>query len=76
MRKWLGLAALIVVIDQLTKFVIVQNFVLHESLVRHAVFQPGAGTQPGAAFSLLADAGGWQRWFFIAIAVVASVWVV
>ena len=29
---------------------------------------------PGAAFSFLADAGGWQRWFFLAIAVAASAW--
>ena len=31
---------------------------------------------PGAAFSLLSDAAGWQRWLFIAIALVASAWIV
>jgi len=31
---------------------------------------------PGAAFSFLAGAGGWQRWFFLAIAIAASVWLI
>lgn len=29
---------------------------------------------PGAAFSFLSDAGGWQRWFFVALALAVSVW--
>ncbi|MES2051154.1 MAG: signal peptidase II [Pseudomonadota bacterium] len=31
---------------------------------------------PGAAFSFLAGAGGWQRWFFLGIAIMASVWLI
>jgi signal peptidase II len=76
MRKWLLLAAAIVVIDQITKYVIVQKFVLHESLYITSFFNLVRVHNTGAAFSMLADAGGWQRVFFIAIAVVASVWVV
>ncbi len=76
MRKWLALAAVIVVIDQITKYVIVQKFVLHETLVVTPFFNLVRVHNPGAAFSMFADAGGWQRIFFIGIAVVASVWVV
>lgn len=76
MRKWLALAAVIVVIDQITKYFIVQNFVLHETLFVTSFFNLVRVHNAGAAFSLLADAGGWQRVFFIVIAVVASVWVV
>jgi signal peptidase II len=76
MRKWLLLAAAIVVIDQITKYVIVQKFVLHESLYITSFFNLVRVHNTGAAFSMLADAGGWQRGFFIAIAVIASVWVV
>ena len=76
MRKWLALAAVIVVIDQITKYFIVQKFVLHETLYLTPFFNLVRVHNTGAAFSMLADAGGWQRVFFIAIAVVASVWVV
>ncbi len=76
MRKWLALAAVIVVLDQITKYVVVQNFVLHESLRVTSFFNLVRVHNAGASFSMLADAGGWQRWFFIAIAVAASIWVV
>ncbi len=76
MRKWLALAAVIVVIDQITKVVIMQNFVLHETLFVTSFFNLVRVHNSGAAFSLLADAGGWQRVFFIVVAVVASIWVV
>ena len=76
MRKWLALAAIIVVVDQITKYVIMQNFVLHETLYVTSFFNLVRVHNTGAAFSLLANAGGWQRLFFIGIAVAASVWVV
>ena len=76
MRKWLALAAVIVVIDQITKVVIMQKFVLHETLFVTSFFNLVRVHNSGAAFSLLADAGGWQRVFFIVVAVVASIWVV
>ena len=76
MRKWLLLALIIVVIDQITKFVIMQKFVLHETLYVTSFFNLVRVHNTGAAFSLLANAGGWQRVFFIVVAVVASVWVV
>ena len=76
MRKWIALAAVIVVLDQITKYFIVQKFVLHETLLVTPFFNLVRVHNSGAAFSMLAEAGGWQRVFFIVVAVVASVWVV
>ena len=76
MRNWLVLAVVIVVIDQITKYYIVQHFALHETLYVTPFFNVVHVRNTGAAFSMLADAGGWQRIFFIGVAVVASVWVV
>ena len=76
MRKWIALAAVIVALDQITKYFIVQKFVLHETLLVTPFFNLVRVHNTGAAFSMLAEAGGWQRVFFIAVAVVASVWVV
>lgn len=63
--KWVWLSLLVVILDQLTKYFIVQEFRLHESV---PIF-PGLNLiyvrNTGAAFSFLQDAGGWQRWFFI-----------
>lgn len=67
--RWAWLSALVVLLDQLTKSMAVEHLVLHSPL---PVF-PGLNLtlvhNPGAAFSLLRDAGGWQRWVFIAVAV-------
>ncbi len=76
MRKWLALAAVIVVIDQITKYVIVQQLALHQVIPVTEFFNIVHVRNPGAAFSLFATAGGWQRFFFIGVALVASVWVV
>jgi signal peptidase II len=66
----------IVVLDQITKYFILQKFALHETLFVTSFFNIVHVRNTGAAFSMLADAGGWQRVFFITIALVASVWVV
>ena len=76
LRQWIALALAIVVIDQITKFVILQKFVLHETLYVTSFFNLVYVRNTGAAFSLFADAGGWQRFFFIGVAVAASAWVV
>ncbi len=76
LRQWIALALAIVVIDQITKFFIVQKFVLHETLYVTSFFNLVRVHNAGAAFSMFADAGGWQRYFFIGVAVVASAWVV
>ena len=69
--RWLGLALLVVVLDQITKAVIVAHFSLGESLRVTSFFDLVLAHNPGAAFSFLAGAGGWQRWFFTLIATAA-----
>ena len=75
MPKWLGLAGLVLVLDQLTKFAVTRTFALHESVEVTPFFNLVLVYNRGAAFSLLSDAGGWQRGLFIAIAVTASIWI-
>jgi signal peptidase II len=75
MRKWLALSALIVIIDQLTKYAVSRSFALYQSVEVTPFFNLVLVHNRGAAFSFLSDAGGWQRGFFIAIALVASVWI-
>lgn len=74
---WLGLSALIVVLDQGTKQAVLQTIALGQSIeVLPPFFTLVLTYNPGAAFSFLAWASGWQRYFFIAIALVASVLIV
>ena len=75
MRKWLLLSALVVVLDQITKAIVARTFALHESVEVTPFFNMVLVYNRGAAFSLLSDAGGWQRLFFITIAITASVWI-
>ena len=76
MRKWLGLSALVVVLDQLTKYLVQSTFTLHESIQVTPFFNLVFVFNRGAAFSFLSDADGWQRGLFIALALAASVWIV
>ena len=73
---WLALAALVLVLDQLTKWLVVAQFGLGHSEEITSFFNLVHVLNPGAAFSFLAGAGGWQRWFFLAIALAASAWLV
>ncbi len=76
-RFW-WIALLVLVVDQLSKIWVVQNFTLGESIQLLPVFNFTYARNYGAAFSFLGDAGGWQRWLFTAIAIVVtcvlSVW--
>ena len=74
MLKWLGLSLVVIVLDRITKIAITSAFKLHESLEVTPFFNLVRVHNRGAAFSLLAEAGGWQRELFIAIALAASVW--
>ncbi len=71
--RWLWLSVLVFVLDQLTKLAIAKTFDLYESVAVTPFFNLVSVRNYGAAFSFLSDAGGWQRWFFTAIAVVVSV---
>ena len=73
---WLGLAALLVVADQVTKVLILDNYQLGDSTFITSFFNIVRVHNTGAAFSFLADAGGWQRWFFTAVGVAAAVFIV
>ena len=73
---WLGLAALVIVADQFTKTLVVGAFELGDSRPVTGFFNLVRAHNPGAAFSFLAGAGGWQRWFFVGIGIVASVFIV
>ena len=68
---WLGLALLILLLDQFSKFLVLTNYLHNEATVVTGFFNLVRVHNPGAAFSFLAAAGGWQRWLFTAISVVA-----
>jgi signal peptidase II len=70
--RWLLLAAVVVVLDQATKALVQGAFRPGEELPVTGFFSLVLAFNTGAAFSFLAGAGGWQRWFFAAIALVAS----
>jgi signal peptidase II len=74
--RWLLIAAIIIVLDQYTKTLIVNPFQVHEGRYVTSFFNLVRAHNPGAAFSFLAGAGGWQRWFFTAIALAATVFII
>ncbi len=74
--RWLWLSALIVALDQWTKWLVVSHFALYERLDILPVFSLTRLHNTGAAFSFLSDAGGWQRWFFISLGVAVTILVV
>ena len=65
---WSWLSAAVVALDQLTKWVIVGQFELFEILPLTPFLELTRLHNTGSAFSLLAQAGGWQRWFFVGLA--------
>ena len=73
---WLWLSAVILVLDQLVKWLVVQEFSLYEQMPLLPFFSLTLAYNKGAAFSFLGDASGWQRWFLSGIAVVVSVMLV
>ncbi|MBM3372894.1 MAG: lipoprotein signal peptidase [Betaproteobacteria bacterium] len=76
MWRWLILSAVVVVIDQWTKHEAVAALAGWPPLEVTAFFNLVLVYNTGAAFSFLAGAGGWQREFFIGIALVVSVWII
>ena len=71
--RWLWVSALVVALDQITKFTVTSRFQLGDSVTITSFFNMVLAYNTGAAFSFLADAGGWQRIFFTIIAVIASI---
>ncbi len=66
--KWIWLSALVLIIDQITKHQASHHLLLHQPVPIMDSFNLTLMHNTGAAFSLLSQAGGWQRWFFIALA--------
>lgn len=73
---WLGLALLIILADQLTKTLILGSFQLGDSHTVTSFFNIVRVHNAGAAFSFLAGASGWQRWFFVGLGLAATVFIV
>lgn len=74
--RWLWLSVLAIALDQATKLWILAEFELYESVNILPHFNLTYVRNYGAAFSFLSDAGGWQRWFFTAIAIGVSIMLV
>jgi signal peptidase II len=68
MIRWLGLGGLVVVVDQLVKRWVVTTFEYGDERPLLPVLSLVRWHNEGAAFSMLSNAGGWQRWFFVALA--------
>ena len=76
---WLGLALIVILADQVTKTLIMGQFALGDARRVTDFFNLVRAHNAGAAFSFLNDASGWQRWFFVAVGLVASgiiVWMI
>lgn len=76
MALWLGLALLVLLLDQFTKVLVLGAFQLGDSTPIASFFNLVRVHNHGAAFSFLAGAGGWQRWFFTVIGVGAAIFMV
>jgi signal peptidase II len=74
--KWLWISLLVVVLDQATKLIAESLLTPHQPVNLLPFFDWYLTYNTGAAFSFLANAGGWQRWLFTAIAIVISVVIV
>lgn len=78
MLRWLWLSGLVIVLDQLTKWAAQNTLILHHPVPVLPFFNLTLMYNTGAAFSFLAGAAGWQRWFFtvlsLLIGIVLLIW--
>jgi signal peptidase II len=74
--RWLSLSLLLIVVDQISKNMVVSKLVEFERINMLPVFDLVRFHNTGAAFSLLSDASGWQHWLFSAIAILVSAGIV
>ncbi|MAR92981.1 MAG: signal peptidase II [Pseudomonadales bacterium] len=73
---WYLLAAFLMILDQITKYLVEQIIVLGDRIPVNGIFNFVHLQNKGAAFSFLATAGGWQRYFFIGLAIGISIWLI
>lgn len=73
LKPWLWLSVLVVALDQATKFLAETLLLMHQPVAVLPGFNLMLTYNTGAAFSFLADAGGWQRWFFLGLGLAVSI---
>lgn len=71
--QWFCISSFVVALDLYTKYLVQQAFEYGEHLTINSFFDLVRYHNEGAAFSFLANAGGWQKWFFTGISIVAVV---
>ena len=76
LTPWLGIAAIVIMFDQLSKISINQMFSYAEERVVTSFFNLVLRYNKGAAFSFLSSEGGWQRYFFTAIGLGAALFII
>ncbi len=77
MLRWLWLSGVVILLDQFTKLLAERFLTMHQPVpVIPGFFDLLLAYNEGAAFSFLADAGGWQRWFFTVLAIGVSVFLI
>lgn len=76
LAPWLGIAAIVLLLDQITKLTITRMFAYGDSHPVTSFFNLVLVYNKGAAFSFLASESGWQRYFFTGIAAAAAVFIV
>ncbi len=70
---WMAVSLVVVIADQLTKLAVIQYIELYGRVPINSFMNLTHQRNSGAAFSFLADAGGWQRWFFTVLATIVSI---
>lgn len=73
---WIAISVLVIAFDQMTKWIILNWVPLYEKIPINSFLNITHQRNTGAAFSFLADADGWQRWFFIVLATAVSGFIV
>lgn len=74
--NWLWLSLLVIAVDQFSKWFVAAHMQAFDTLYVLPVFNLALLHNTGAAFSMLAGASGWQRWFFLALALVIVAFIV
>lgn len=69
---WLWLSLAVIITDLWSKYIVVKNFELGESIPILPIFNLTYARNYGAAFSFLADHSGWQKYFFLGLAIIIS----
>jgi signal peptidase II len=75
-KPWLWLAGIVALLDQISKWIVLGALRPGEVYYVAPFWNWVLAFNPGAAFSFLSDAGGWQRWFFTILSLAVSAWIV